>query len=116
MDQYHIWCDLKPGTKDMDFVRAVQRFLGAAQDDGKLASFRIMRRKLGLGPERLGEWHIMIEVTGLAQLDDLFGDVATRSGQIEERHFGVNNMVARISFGLTRDFPDNVRVEGEEKF
>lgn len=116
MDQYHIWCDLKPGVKDMDFVRAVQTFLGAAKDEGKLAGFRIMRRKLGLGPDQLGEWHLILEFHGLAQLDQLFGDVATRAGAIEERHFGVNNMVARISFGLTRDFPDEVRVEGEEKF
>ncbi|MGB0922504.1 MAG: DUF6614 family protein [Alphaproteobacteria bacterium] len=115
MDQYHVWCDIKRG-KDMDFARAVRAFLGNLQSGGKIESYRLTRRKLGLGPKGLGEFHIVIEVTGLAQLDDAFGTVATRSGEIEELHFGANSLVTDISFALMRDFPDDVREEGEEKF
>ena len=37
-----------------------------------------MRRKLGLGPSTLGEFHIVIEVRDLAQLDAAFGTAASR--------------------------------------
>lgn len=116
MDQYHIWCDLRPHVTDMDFVHSVKRFLGAAKDQGLLVDYRIMRRKLGLAPDGLPEWHVMIDLTGLAQLDELFGEVATRKPPVEVHHFHVNHLVQNVRFALTRDFPDDVRVEGQEKF
>lgn len=116
MNQYHIWCDLKPGTSDMEFVRAVQKFLGNAKAQDLLVDFRIMRRKLGLAPDNMPEWHIMIDLTGLAQLDQLFGDVATRKAPVETNHFNVNHLVTNVRFALSRDFPDDMRQEGEELF
>lgn len=115
MDQYHIWCDIKRG-KDIEFAGAVRVFLGKLEADGKIESYRLTRRKLGLGPKGLGEFHIVIEVTGLAQLDAAFGTVASRSGEIEELHFGANSLVTDITFALMRDFPDEGRKTGEEKF
>ena len=75
-----------------------------------------MRRKLGLGPPEMGEFHIMIEVNGLAQLDEAFSNVATRSGQIEGMHFDVNSKIEKVTFALFRDFPDTIRKTGEELF
>ena len=49
MDLYHIWCDLKPGTSDTGFCESVQRYLGHLEDEGRIAGFRIARRKLALG-------------------------------------------------------------------
>ncbi|MCC2111338.1 MAG: hypothetical protein KDJ16_04825 [Hyphomicrobiales bacterium] len=116
MDVYHAFLSLKPGCKDLEFSEAVSDYLGSLQTEGKIAAWRLMRRKLGLGPKELGEFHIMIEFEGLAQFDELFLDVAARTGEIEERHHAVNRMVDRVSFALYRDFPDAVRRHGGERF
>jgi hypothetical protein len=85
-------------------------------DGGKIASWRLMRRKLGLGPREFGEFHLMIEVENLAQLDEAFSLAATRSGEVEPLHFGVNSKIFEVKFALYRDFPDPVRQSGEELF
>ena len=65
---------------------------------------------------QLGEFHIQIEVEGLAQLDAAFGHVAGRAEPVEGLHFGVNSMVRNARFALYRDFPDAVRERGQERF
>ena len=84
--------------------------------ENKIASWRLMRRKLGLGPKEMGEFHLMIEVEGLAQLDEAFSMAASRSGAAETLHHGVNSKIADVKFALYRDFPDPVRKTGEELF
>ncbi|PLX36562.1 MAG: hypothetical protein C0606_14905 [Hyphomicrobiales bacterium] len=116
MNIYHAFVSLKPGTSDTAFADALATYLDALKADGKLAGWRLMRRKLGLGSADLGEFHIMMEVENLAQLDDAFSLVASRAGTVEAQHHGVNSMVASASFALYRDFPDPVRKRGEEKF
>ncbi len=116
MDLYHIWCDLKPGTSDVEFTDAVNGYLGRLQEEGRISSARLTRRKLGLGPRELGEFHIVIEVEDLAQLDRAFGAVSRRDGPIEALHHGVNQHAARVQFALYRDFPDEHRERGGEKF
>lgn len=116
MDIYHGFIDLKPGVSDMAFAENLATFLNGLKADQKIAGWRLTRRKLGLGPNEMGEFHLMIEVDGLAQLDAAFGVVARRDGTIETRHFDVNSMVDRVTFALYRDFPDGVRQTGEERF
>lgn len=116
MDIYHCFVDLKEGVADIAFAQAVAAYLEGLKADGKIASWRLMRRKLGLGPKDLGEFHLMIEVDGLAQLDEAFQLVATRSGEIEVHHHGVNSLVRSATFALYRDFPDPQRQTGEERF
>ncbi len=116
MDIYHAFVALKPGCKDLEFAAAVADYFGALEAEGKITAWRLMRRKLGLGPDELGEFHIMIEFDGLAQFDALFLDVAARTGEIEARHHAVNRLVERVTFALYRDFPDPVRQRGGERF
>jgi hypothetical protein len=116
MDIYHIWCDLKPGVGDLAFTEKVGAYLGHLQQRGLIEGYRLTRRKLGLGPAGLGEFHLMIEVRGLAQLDGAFEHVAGRRGPVEGFHFGVNSLVTNATFALYRDFPDPIRHAGEEKF
>ena len=116
MDLYHIWCDLKPGVSDMEFSENVGSYLGNLRDSELIADFRITRRKLGLGLEALGEFHIMVEARDLAQLDQAFQRVAARGGEVEDLHFAVNSLVDNAKFALYRDFPDPVRQPGEENF
>ncbi len=116
MDLYHIWCDLKPGVGDLDFAAAVGRYLGHLETTGAIAGWRLMRRKLGLGPAELGDFHVIIEVKDLAQLDAAFSAAAARSEPVEGLHVGVNALVQNARFALYRDFPDPVRQTGGERF
>ncbi len=116
MDIYHIWAELKPGVSDLAFAEAVGAYCKALQARGHIRSWRLSRRKLGLGPERLPEWHITLEFENLAELDRAFSDVAARSGPIEGLHHAVNSKVRDVFFALYRDFPDPIRKRGEELF
>lgn len=116
MDLYHVWCDLKPGVRDTDFAARVGAYLGHLREQGLVEGWRITRRKLGLGPSTLGEFHLQIEVRDLAQLDAAFNRVAGRREPVEAFHFGVNSLVQNTTFALYRDFPDPVRHQGEERF
>ncbi len=116
MDIYHVWCDLKPGVGDVAFSDKVAGYLGHLRDQGLIETWRLTRRKLGLGAPGLGEFHLMIEVRDLAQLDAAFQRVAGRQEPVEGFHFGVNSLVQNAVFALYRDFPDPVRHRGEEKF
>lgn len=116
MDLYHIWCDLEPGHSDLEFVANVERYLGVLKAEERIEGFRITRRKLGLGPAEIGEFHIQIEIRDLAQLDQAFASVSTRADPIEELHAAVNQWVRGIRFALYRDFPDPGRVRGQERF
>src|SRR5262245_29000426 len=116
MDVYHVWCDLEPGTSDLEFARDVRTYLSSLREQGRIAGFRLTRRKLGLGPPDLGEFHVAIEVRDLAQLDSAFREVSTRRDPLESFHAAVNQAVRGACFALYRDFPDPQRETGGEKF
>lgn len=116
MDIYHIWCNLKPGLSDSAFSERIGAYLGHLEEQGAIAGWRLTRRKLGLAPPELGDFHIMIEVRDLAQLDAAFARAAARRDPVEGLHFAVNSMVSDARFALYRDFPDAVRERGDEKF
>jgi hypothetical protein len=116
VDIYHVWCDLKPGVRDLAFSESVSKYLGPLQADDLIGGWRLTRRKLGLGAEHLGEFHLMIEVKDLGQLERAFERVASRAEPTEGFHFGVNALVQNARFALYRDFPDPFRRRGEEKF
>ena len=116
MDIYHAWCDLKPGISDIAFSEQVAAYMGHLKTQGLIEGWRLTRRKLGLAPPALGEFHLMIEVKDLAQLESAFQQVAGRSEPTEGFHFGVNSLVQNAMFALYRDFPDAVRRRGAERF
>ncbi|MBV9994368.1 MAG: hypothetical protein JO127_04060 [Caulobacteraceae bacterium] len=116
MDIYHVWCDLKPGVGDLGFSESVAAYMGALEAEGLVEGWRLTRRKLGLAPPGLGEFHLMIETKNLAQLDEAFRRVSDRTEPLEGVHFAVNSLVANPVFALYRDFPDPYRRTGEERF
>jgi hypothetical protein len=116
MDLYHVWCNLKPGLRDGEFSDRLGLYLGHLKEQGLILGWRLTRRKLGLAPPELGEFHIMIEIRDLAQLDAAFARVASRREPVEGLHFALNSMVTEARFALYRDFPDAQRQRGEEKF
>lgn len=108
MDVYHIWCGLKDSREDKAFAAAVAAYLDHHKASGRIESWRLLRRKLGLGPDGFGEFHVMIETRDLAQLEAAFKSAATRSGEVEKLHAAVYSRVAGAKFALERDFPDKL--------
>jgi hypothetical protein len=53
MDIYHIWFNLKDGVRDTEFAESASAYLNHLKGAGAVASYRITRRKLGLGPPQL---------------------------------------------------------------
>ena len=116
MNIYHIWCSLKDDVGDLEFAAAVRLYLEHLKAGGLLVDYRITRRKLGLGPAHLPEWHITLDFDNLAQVDNAFNHVSSRADPIESFHHSVNSKVKDVFFALYRDFPDPGRVTGQEKF
>jgi hypothetical protein len=116
LDIYHAWCDLKPGVGDLEFSEKAAAYLGHLKEQNLIHGWRLTRRKLGLGAPGLGEFHLMIEVKDLAQLEAAFERVAGRREPVEGFHFGVNSLVQNAVFALYRDFPDAFRHHGDERF
>ena len=115
MDLYNLWFDAGDGVRDAEILRGVDAWMGHLSEAGAIEGWRLMRSKLGLSGS-LGEWHLMIEVRDLAQLDEAFGIAAARSGEAETLHHGIIAKVRNFRAALYRDFPDPVRNWGEEKF
>lgn len=109
MDYYHIWFNLRDTHKDLEFVDALNTYMEHIKANGGLEDYHLTRRKLGFGPNVLGEFHLTIETRDLAQLDHAFGHVAARTGKLEQLHAGVYRMVADFQAALYRDFPDPQR-------
>jgi hypothetical protein len=116
VDVYELRVDLRPGVGDLEFAAALDRYLGGLQADGLIESWRLLRRKLGLGVTGDGEFKVLIETRDLAQLDAAFTEVSRRIDPIEERHHGVNSLVTNFRAALWRDFPDPQRRSGHERF
>ncbi len=115
MDYYELWFNLKDSSKDIPFARNLQRFMDFLEDKELILGHRLTRRKLGFGPSTLGEFHLVMEVRDLAQLERAFQQVATRGPESEPSHRGVWEMVCDFQAGLSRDFPDPVRVGWNEE-
>jgi hypothetical protein len=116
MDIYNAWFDLKAGVSDTEFSDRLAAYMDSLKNDGLMLGWRLTRRKLGLSAAPVGEFHLMMEFSGLAQLDQAFGRVGSRREPAETVHFGVNSLVQNVQFALYRDFPDAIRHRGEEKF
>ncbi len=116
MDIYHIWCNLKPGVHDIEFVEGARAYLEGLRKEGRIHSYRVMRCKLGFRPPQLREFHLTIEFDDMTQMQSAFDLVSSRTDPMESLHHVVNAKVQDAFFALYRDFPDATRVRGEEKF
>lgn len=108
MDIYHVWADKEGDISDGEWVRRMRDFLDVLVSEGRMSGYRITRCKMGFRSiADLPEWHIMMEFTGLAQMDEAFGRVAPREGHLEDLHGGFNGFVSgNIQHALYRDWPD----------
>jgi hypothetical protein len=114
VDVYELSVDLRPGVRDTEFASALATYLEMLRSRELIESWRLLRRKLGLGDGP--EFRVLIETRDLAQLDAAFTAVAARDEPIEGVHHGVNHLVTNFRAALYRDFPDPYRVSGQERF
>ena len=110
MNVYAIWVDLVDGKEDIAFANAVNRYMNHFQKLGYIEDYSLERRKLGFGPDNLGEFHVRILTKDLESLDKTFMEAASRSGEVESFHSEVFRRVKNFKAGLYRTFPDEVRV------
>ena len=108
MDIYHIWANKQGDISDLDWVNNMRGFLQHLVDEKKMESFRITRCKMGFRSiADMPEWHIMMEFTDMAQMDNAFKRVAPLKGELEDKHRSVNQFVSGdIQHALFRDWPD----------
>ena len=108
MNIYHIWCDKQGDITDSDWVNNMRGFLDHLVSEGRMASYRITRCKMGFRSiQDLPEWHIMMEFETMAQMDLAFERVAPQQGELETKHRSFNQFVAdNIQHALYRDWPD----------
>lgn len=109
MNVYAIWVDLVDGREDMQFAKALHAYMDHFVKLGFVEGYSLERRKLGFGPESLGEFHVRIHTKDLDSLDKAFMEAATRSGEVEGFHSEVFRRVKNFKAGLYRTFPDEVR-------
>ena len=108
MDIYHVWADKERDISDLQWVNNMKSFLQHLVDEGKMHSYRITRCKMGFRSiENLPEWHIMMEFTGMTQLESAFQRVAPLEGELEDKHKSFNQFVGgNIQHAYFRDWPD----------
>ncbi|MDP6124793.1 MAG: hypothetical protein QGH20_03455 [Candidatus Latescibacteria bacterium] len=106
MDYYHLWCDLKNPGEDLEFCKKVDAYLGQLALQGHIDGHQITRRKLALGPSDLGDFHIVISVADLGQLDGAFSATAVRTELIDEFHRHVSGSITGLEAAFCRDFHD----------
>ncbi|HYF13622.1 MAG TPA: DUF6614 family protein [Phycisphaerales bacterium] len=109
MNYYHMWFNLRESRRDTEFSRNVDAYLGHLKEKGLIEGWSLSRRKFGFGPDGVGEFHCVVRVRDLAQLESAFGLVATRAGEVERLHHPVYSMVTDFKSALYRDFPDPQR-------
>jgi hypothetical protein len=90
--------------------------MGQLKEQALIEPWRLTRRKLGFGLPGLGDFHLMIEVKDLAQLEQAFERVARRSEPVESMHFGVNSLAQNAVFALYRDFLTHSAIVGRSDF
>lgn len=109
MNVYAIWVDLIDGREDLEFAKAIERYLNHFKALGFAESWTLERRKLGFSPDGFGEFHIRILTKDLGTLDKMFYQAAERTGEVETMHSDVYRRVKNFKAALYRTFPDEVR-------
>lgn len=107
MDIYHVWVNLADSSMDHEFCRRVDAFLGYFKEKGLVSAHRTTRRKLGFGPQEIGEWNIQIETRNLETLEKVWRELASKSHECHQLHHDVYALVKDFRSALYRDFPDS---------
>ena len=107
MNIYTIYADHKSNVTAHEFVDKMKLFLDKLVEQGKMATYRITRMKLGFRSMDLPEFRIDMEFDSMQALDDAM-TVTIADKEVDQVHVGFNQYVDvdTIQHFLYRDFPD----------
>ena len=111
MNSNHCMIDLKSDARALGFATALDAWMTLLRDEGRIAGWRLMRRKLNLAGDCCADFLLEIEVDDLAQLDAAFRYLGRGGDEAARRYDQMHQHIARAEFGLYRPFPDPERVE-----
>jgi len=106
MDYYHVWANKSGEITDLEWVNNMKGFLDHLVNESKIVEYKITRCKMGFAsiPD-LPEWHIIMTVKSMAQLENAFRRVAPQEGELEEKHKSFNQFVTSIKHAYYSDWP-----------
>lgn len=111
MNLYHVMIDLKDEAKALAFAKALDDWLGYLKGRDLIGNWRLMRRKLNLAADSARDFLLEIEVSRMAQLDEMFRHISQHSDDVEDLYYPLHQMIARADYALYRPFPDAERAE-----
>jgi hypothetical protein len=100
---YQIWCNLKDGSKELEFHEYSMKYLGYLRNHAWIADYHITRRGPGSGLAELGEFNITMEVHDLSLLRQPLEPVSPHNHEIEKLYGAVYSLVKDVKFALYRD-------------
>lgn len=106
MNLYHVMIDLKSDSRALVFSMALDAWLTLLQEEGRIGTWRLLRRKLNLAGPGCADFLLEIEFEDLAQLDKAFRFLGQGSDEVMRRYEQMRQHVARAEYGLYRPFPD----------
>jgi len=99
MNFYQVWFDLKDSVRHKEFLKSARDFLDLLKIRGLITEYVILRRKLGLGPEELGEFNIQIMGQSIGALDRISELITKGDSDLYLKH------AEMVKFGLYRKWP-----------
>lgn len=111
MTIYHCMIDLKSDARALAFALALDTWLSLLRAEGKIETWRLMRRKLNLTGPGGADFLLEISLRDLAQLDEAFGFLGHAGEEAAQRYDQMRQHIAHVEFGLYRPFPDPQGVE-----
>jgi hypothetical protein len=103
--------DLKSDARALAFALALDTWLSLLRAEGKIETWRLMRRKLNLTGPGGADFLLEISLRDLAQLDEAFGFLGHAGEEAAQRYDQMRQHIAHVEFGLYRPFPDPQGVE-----
>lgn len=111
MNLYHCMIDLKSDARAISFALALDAWMTLLRDQGRIGTWRLLRRKLNLAGDGCADFLLEIEVEDMAQLDAAFRFLGQADDDAIRRYDQMHQHIARVDFGLYRPYPDPERAE-----
>lgn len=111
MNLYHCMIDLHNDARATGFAKSLGEWMDHLQGQGVIGGWTLYRRKLNLTSDIHRDFLLIIQISGLAQLDDAFGYLCSHSDEVDQLYSQVHSQIAAVDYGLYRPFPDPERVE-----
>ncbi|PJF10577.1 DUF6614 family protein [Pseudorhodobacter sp. MZDSW-24AT] len=111
MNLYHCMIELRQDCRALAFAKAVDGWMSLLQARGLITGWRLMRRKFGLAAGAHPDFLLEVEVESMATLEAAFAALASADEEAARRYDLMHQMIASVSVGLYRPYPDSTQRE-----